>query len=94
MKLKELFADPKRWTKGAHAKDAAGVGVSVSNPDAKCFCLSGAIIKIHGSKEHGPGGEVYKKIQNYIGHRIISAWNDAPERTIEDVQQLCRELDI
>ena len=94
MKLKELFADEKRWTKGAYARDAEGVGVSVKSFGASCFCLSGAIIKIHGSKEYGPGRQVYEKIQKYIGHSIVSSWNDAPDRTIEDIQKLCNELDI
>jgi hypothetical protein len=37
------IADPKHWTQGAHARNAAGETVNLSDEDACCFCADGAL---------------------------------------------------
>ena len=43
--MRELLSDPKRWTKGANARNAAGQSTCAGNSDAKCWCLAGAAIR-------------------------------------------------
>jgi hypothetical protein len=47
-KARELISDPKRWTKGAGARDKHGDPVPITNPGAVCWCVSGALVHVAG----------------------------------------------
>lgn len=36
------------WTKFSNAKDDKGVSVHATDPTATCWCLDGALLKVHG----------------------------------------------
>lgn len=77
-----LIATPDRWTKHTSARDANDAPVIISDNNAICFCAGGAIEKA------APGS--FDKLAKFImmanGLRwILTAWNDAPERTHAEV---------
>lgn len=43
----ELLRDPKRWTKGALARNATGDGCNARDGEAVCFCLVGALERVY-----------------------------------------------
>ena len=47
MKVKELLADPARWTQEWFARNADGCKTSSDDGHAVCWCLSGAIKKCY-----------------------------------------------
>jgi hypothetical protein len=51
----ELISDKKRWTQGAYARDANGGKVGALNPNAVCWCWTGAVIKCGGGQTFGAG---------------------------------------
>ena len=93
MKIKELFTDSSKWTKGSLARDKNGDLTSYYSSDAVCFCLHGAIYKCYedfGDKSSIITNKIRKEIKRYS----ISGWNDAEERTFEEVKNLVEKLDI
>lgn len=95
MTIQELFKDPSTWTKGAYARNEQGKSVGARSGDAKCFCLQGALAHCYG------GTPDYYKISDKVSEELYSrcyldtiAWNDAPERTFEEVKQLVTELNV
>jgi len=88
--LQELFADPKRWTQGAMAKDEQGKTTYICTNAAVCFCLAGGLSKVY------PDGDArivsVKKIRVEIGDMVD--WNDDPKRSARDVQDLVAKLNI
>ena len=41
--VRELFSKPENWTHRAYARNASGKAVLSWDPEAVCWCLSGAI---------------------------------------------------
>jgi hypothetical protein len=77
--VSELLSDPKNWTQRALARDKNGEAVSPFSPDAVAWCVLGALFKC----------EVRDKsaVRKLTGDRIM-AWNDDPNRTFHEVQQM------
>lgn len=93
--LQELFSAENSWTQRAFARDENNIPVNEHDSHAICWCLSGAVYKIYGGKEFNY--TVSKKIFNLLKSRIggpITTWNDNIKRTIEDVRNLVKELNI
>lgn len=90
MKIKELFTNETKWTQGAFSRTKNGRLSFANNPNAACFCLSGAVFKCYEAKDHGT---IEEKIRKEIGTNIVT-WNDAPNRTFEEVKALVEKLDI
>jgi hypothetical protein len=90
MKMKELLADPTKWTKGANAKDNTGMMVVPSSPNATCFCLLGAAIRCYPQNSE----TIFIKLINKVPNKKVVAWNDHPDRTHTEVLALVTELDI
>lgn len=88
MKLKELFTDESKWTKGSYARDQDGLTVDPQNDKAVCWCFRGAMYKI-GFNIHSLT-HIFEK----LFPDGVMDWNDAPERTFEDIKKLVEELDI
>jgi hypothetical protein len=45
-----LLLDPKHWTQMLVARDNKGTEVNALNPDAVCWCLAGALIRVAGGE--------------------------------------------
>lgn len=100
MKIRELFSDETKWTKGTNARNSFNDPVSPHDlVAAEKYCLQGAVIKCYGFVDRN----IYKLMKNRLlkindvegdGPDEVVAWNDAPERTFEEVKKLVEELDI
>ena len=44
--MRELLATPDRWTRSFEARDSNGIECMYCDPDAVCWCLSGAMLKV------------------------------------------------
>jgi hypothetical protein len=78
----ELLSDPEKWTQKALARDKNGEPVSPLSSAAVSWCVLGALFKC----------EVRDKaaVRKLTGTRIME-WNDDPNRTFQDVQQMFRK---
>jgi hypothetical protein len=104
VKIRELLSDESKWTQGFYARNSVGSEVEAIDPEACCWCLSGALMKCYCDY----GRDTYSKrivhllIDRYnfshssrIGNLgIIPHWNDSSEREFDDVKRLVEELDI
>ena len=91
MKISELLTDETKWCKMACAKDKDGNLVNELSDTAVKWSLHGAIWKCHSDNNMM---KVIIKIHDYMGEKYLWQWNDAPERTFEDVRKLIEELNI
>jgi hypothetical protein len=75
------------WTQGEWAKDANGKGLVYDNPKATCFCAEGAILRSGASEDSSiPQEDAQERLKEAIvSTESIADWNDAPERTQEEV---------
>ena len=48
--VRELLAEPRAWTRGACARDPQGNIVGGLDPNAVCWCLSGALERVRSHK--------------------------------------------
>jgi hypothetical protein len=78
------------WTQGAWARDNQGLPVKylVNGNKAVCFCTLGAIY--HNIESGDDGAQIGEETQSRFKEAISSKqnivrWNDAPERTREEV---------
>lgn len=90
MKIKELFLDKSKWTKGALFRNEKGEAVSMCSKATK-YCLAGVIQQCYTNRIER--WDIEKKIEKEIGCYVVS-WNDDPERTFEEVKELVERLDI
>ena len=90
MKAYALLSDRSKWTQGALARTASGESIRPRHVDASSWCLYGALLWCYGINTYHD--TVLPRVCSIVGD--VSIWNDAPERTYEDVVALCRELDI
>lgn len=88
----DLIEPEGAWTQGAYGRDGYGVGLDERElSEAKCFCVSGAIIRV------GDGNELWRAcLRNFEaavgdGFRSFIQWNDAPERTQAEVVSALRK---
>jgi len=96
MKAFEILSEPSKWTQRVYARDLDGNPMGVKSPSAVCFCADGAI-----RKAYIENGELLQlqllKLRVHLresGHVSIPGWNDAPNRTYEEVVETLRKLDI
>jgi len=95
IEAKELIKDPEDWTKGEYARNAAGVKVADSHPNACQWCTVGALWRASGFLQGDPVLDSQKGnlvndacglLLQAIGRkRDLSPWNDLPETTHQDV---------
>lgn len=87
--VRELLADPARWTQHNSAKNQDGCGVSPSDPSACSFCLLAAILR----QTNHPGAQnAYFRAQDEIratvkplGFGSVMFFNDDADTTHEMV---------
>lgn len=96
MTVAELLDSPEKWTKGAIARDENGDdSIWEHDSKARCWCLTGAVFLCYGC----PSFSVLEKLENILadegfGDCEVSTWNDAPERTFEDVRRVIEKAGI
>lgn len=56
--IRDLLADPQRWTQGHCGRTAEGTPITVPSPKATCFCLMGAIFQTQGCETGGKVNEI------------------------------------
>lgn len=97
MKVKELLTDESKWTRGAYARDSMGHHISSTDPDAKCWCLQGAIDFCYRDSimsEKGPAIiRLYETVQQYYGTPSVFHFNDR-KATFEDIRKVIELADI
>ncbi len=74
---------------GCYACDAHGRCKSVGMKGVVKWTLMGALVECYGKDFL----KAFNRVQDRIGPRV-SDWNNAAERTYEDVYNLVKELDI
>ena len=91
MKIHELLTDESKWTQAAYARDADGFMCSHFCLDAASFCLLGAAERCYGlgEKLHG----IIEKLSDAAGGNFV-LWQDAPDRTFQEVRELILKLDV
>lgn len=83
MTLQELFAKDDSWTQGTFVMYNCEKNIEQR-------CLLGGLYKVYG---YGiVSNSIRSRIENEIGP--VSLWNDVKERTIDDVRNLVKKLNI
>lgn len=89
MRVHELLDKPEKWSQGSFARNSDGLAVQVSDSKATCWCVTGAVLLCY-AEEYDVN---ICKLQNRLDTAVM-IWNDAPERTFEEVRAVCLELNI
>ena len=99
MKMRELLNSPSRWAKDAAARDKFGSPCSSLSADATSWCIVGAASLCYPLRWERR--EVLEKITAHLdlgplpeAHLQYVSWQDAPERTFDEVHSLLEKLDI
>jgi hypothetical protein len=90
----ELISDPKRWTKGAWARDKRGFGVGSCTEEAVCWCSDGAVNKVINGKNLPLELEVERALGQAAQRRGFNSFvgfNDHCTKTHEDVIAMWRD---
>lgn len=90
MKIQELLTDESKWTKSHEARDSYGQPVDECSKEAVQWCLLGAIIKCYNVDRIG----ICNKVRIRLDSFMLTSWNDAQNRTFNDIRSLIKELDI
>lgn len=93
MKAYELLSDESKWATRAYARTNSTMSCAPKEESACSWCVLGAMEKCY---YNGTLAKDYidavAKLRNRVGN--IAQWNDAKERTYEEVIALLKELDI
>jgi hypothetical protein len=81
---RDLIAVPGQWTKGAFARDREGVNVSALSPNARAWCIEGALCK-------AGIGEMWDQLLSDPRERLFRL-NDACETAAPMTALLDREI--
>lgn len=93
--MQDLFADPERWTRGVYFRDAEGN--PCTRDIATCACLAGGVKLVYGEwsiERLRANGRINSYIRGRLPVDTLAAWNDHPLTTIQDVQKLCKDLNL
>ena len=97
MKVKELLTDESKWTRGANARDSMGHSIPSTDPDAKCWCLQGAINFCYRGPLIRYKDEAieraYKTVQEHYRTPSLFTFNDR-QATFEDIKKVIELADI
>jgi len=94
MKAHELLSPEGAWTQGVMASDQDGLVCWALAPQARSWCLLGALHRCYNDTDYGYAVDDIESILRLQGYDYPEAWNDAPERTQAEVVALLKELDI
>lgn len=90
---RQLLSDPKKWTKGALARNAKECNLSVDSSSACCFCSIGACLKIQENPNWLGDGSHWERFMDascreIVGHENIVSYNDNGSTKHEDILKL------
>lgn len=89
LELKALLSNPKRWVKGAYAKDDRGEHTNSRDPHAVCFCITGGINRTCGANTDLRAIVKKKLIANLPrGFEALERFNDDSEITHAQILEL------
>lgn len=95
MKVKDLLIDESKWTKHVLAANKDGGTECYFSRSASCWCLLGAIYKCYAPEDHAKiCDKLHEQVIRPSAYASISAYNDSPNRTFEEIRRLVEELDI
>lgn len=83
--MRELLAEPERWTQSVLAKSKFGNAVTTRSPRAVSWCLLGAHYRVTNG---WTASDAWDILQRAAGVSSLSFWNDAPGRTHAEVLAL------
>ena len=89
MKAYELLNDKSKWCQGQAAMTASGDSVGVHSAWAVRWSLMGALGRCYEFTCWGKKEDIERRLGSDVDN-----WNDAEERTYEDVIGLLKRLDI
>lgn len=95
MKIRELFADKSKWTRGAMARDKDGNRATPTSRCSTCWCMLGAIYKCYPDLKPGQRSRLGKKLDREAkkrGFAFACQLND--QGGYEAVIDLVNTLDI
>lgn len=92
MKPSELLDKPEKWTKTVSARDIHDMSCHPLYDHATCFCVLGALQKCIADYDERYAAIV--NLQIHLGVGVLSFWNDAPERTYEEVIAALKACDL
>ena len=69
--MRELLAEPSRWTQKVSARDAAGKSRDATDPCATSFCLVGAAQRV---SPQGPTGVYYGLVTKHLADTLGRRW--------------------
>lgn len=93
MKAHELLADPKKWTKGAYARDRQGRPINPLFSNAESFCMIGAVIRCYPDiyDQDKVNQKLFTRSELKEG---VGRFNDRVGRTHAEVLAVLKALDI
>lgn len=99
MKMHELLASSDNWTRCAMARDQDGLHTATKSPDARSWCLMWAFMYCYRRTDDASRNErVVAAFRLYttfpLNDMPMLTWNDAPDRTHDEVLQLLKHLDV
>ncbi len=92
MTLQDLFSRDGSWTKREFARDKFGDRIYPGSDYATCFCIRGGIDRVCGDDFYKADKMLNKLLSMIDGP--LTKWNDAPERTVEDVRDLVKKANV
>lgn len=102
-RTRELLDSPEKWTQRDSAVNKDGLRVQPMSIDAVRYCLLGALHRIERYHSFsGRTGEDTRRLlvelvdERYSGtdtYPGLAKWNDAEDRTFEEVQQLLKDAE-
>jgi len=99
--IQELSAYPARWCQGALGRfidDRRALFSELWQDDVVCWCLLGHFYKRLGGCQPVEYDvvtvcdKVFEVVRRELGGKIVGLWNDARDRTVQDVIALCRRI--
>lgn len=88
-KAADLIAPEGAWTQGSYALSANGDTAPPEDPEAVCWCASGAILRVAPSED---AARVARRIVMETNQLFsLGQWNDRPSRTQAEVVAALRK---
>lgn len=97
MKVKALLNSPKKWIRGAFARNDNGCVCSVSSPGATQWCLVGAVRRCYSDPERRVAvtDALLKAIESVRGFsQGAPIFNDAHSTTFADIKKVLEIADV
>lgn len=91
MKVKDLLDSEEKWCQGQYAREIDGASIGPTDPDARQWCLDGAILRCYPDSRERLA--VYDRVSRIIEVGVV-IFNDAPGRTFAEIRKVIEKADI